>query len=138
MSTIKTLTLPRNKKDIQAFLGKINFLRRFIPNYFEIVKDIIDMLLKDHEVKWFVSSRHAFDQIKKAIFGAPTLANLDYAKPFSIFSFALEITLATLLLQKNEDSHDQPITFFSKVMRDVELKYEIIEKQAYALIQALK
>ena len=39
---------------------------------------------------------------------------------------------------KNEDSHDQPIAFFSKVMRDVQLKYEIIEKQAYALIQALK
>ena len=31
-----------------------------------------------------------------------------------------------ILLQKNEDSHDQPIAFFSKVMRDVELKYDII------------
>jgi len=44
VSAIKTLTLPRNKKDIQAFLGKINFLRRFIPNYAEIVKDITDIL----------------------------------------------------------------------------------------------
>lgn len=33
---------------------------------------------------------------------------------------------------------DQPIAFFSKVMRDAELKYDIIEKQAYDLIQALK
>jgi len=44
LSTIKTLTLPRNKKEIQAFLGKIIFLTRFIPNYAEIVKDITDML----------------------------------------------------------------------------------------------
>ena len=61
VSAIETLTLPRNKKEIQAFLGKINFLRRFIPNYAEIVKDITDMLQKDHEVKWTDSSRHAFN-----------------------------------------------------------------------------
>ena len=42
--SIETLALPRNRKEIQAFLGKINFLRRFIPNYAEIVKDIIVML----------------------------------------------------------------------------------------------
>ena len=138
VSAIETLTLPRNKKEIQAFLGKINFLRRSIPKYAKILKDITDMLRKDHEVKWTVSSRHAFDQIKKTISEAPTLASLDYTKPFNIISFASETTLATVLLQKNEDFHDQPITFFSKVMRDVKLKYDIIEKQAYALIQALK
>jgi len=138
VSSIETLTLPRNKKEIQAFLGKINFLRRFIPNYVEIVKDITDMLQKDHEVKWIASSRHAFEQIKKVISKAPTLASPDYTKPFSVFSFSSETTLVVALLQKNEDSHDQPIAFFSKVMRDVELKYDIIEKQVYALIQALK
>jgi len=138
VSIIQTLSLPRNKKEVQAFLGKINFLRRFIPNYAEIIKDITDMLKKGHEIKWTVSSRHAFDEIKKAIFEAPTLASPDYTKPFNIFSFASETTLVVVLLQKNEDSHDQPIAFFSKVTRDVGLKYDIIEKQAYALVQSLK
>ena len=44
VSAIQSLSLPRHKKEIQSFLGKINFLRRFIPNYAEIVKDITDML----------------------------------------------------------------------------------------------
>eukprot|EP00253_Pinus_taeda_P002864 PITA_02864 len=96
------------------------------------------MLRKDHEVKSTVSSRHAFDKIKKAISEAPTLANPDYTKPLSILSLTLEKTLVVVLLQKNEDSHDQPIAFFIKVMRDVKLKYDIIDKQVYALIQALK
>ena len=65
------------------------------------------------------------------------MASPDYTKPFSIFSFAFETTLAVVLLQKNEDYRDQPIAFFSKIMRDVKLKYDIIENQAYALIQAL-
>ena len=44
VSVIESLTLPRNKKEIQDFLGKINFLRRFTPIYAETVKDITDML----------------------------------------------------------------------------------------------
>jgi len=96
------------------------------------------MLRKDHEVKWTISSRYAFDKIKKAIFEAPTLASPDYTKPLSIFSFASETTLVVVLVQKNVDSHDQPIAFFSKVMRDVRIKYGIIENQVYTLIQALK
>lgn len=123
---------------MQTFLGKINFLRRFIPNYAEIVKDITDMPKKTNKVKWIVHARYAFDQIKKAIPEAPTLASPDYSSPFSIFSFASKTTLAIVLLQKNTNGDDQPIAFFSKVMRDVELRYDIIEKQVYALIQALK
>ena len=33
---------------------------------------------------------------------------------------------------------EQPIAFFSKMLRDGELKYDIMEKQAYALVKALK
>jgi hypothetical protein len=33
---------------------------------------------------------------------------------------------------------EQPIAFFSKALRDAELRYEIMEKQAYALVKALK
>jgi len=69
------LPLPRNKKEIQFFFEKIIFLRIFIPNYAEIVKDVTDMLKKNNEVKWTVSARFSFDKIKKAICEAPTLAS---------------------------------------------------------------
>jgi len=59
------------------------------------------MLQKDHEIKWTSSSRHSFEQIKRAISKAPTLANPDYAKPFNIFSFASKTTLVVIILQKN-------------------------------------
>jgi hypothetical protein len=44
VESIDTINIPRNVKEIQSFLGKINFLRRFIPNFAEIVKLITDML----------------------------------------------------------------------------------------------
>jgi hypothetical protein len=66
------------------------------------------------------------------------LASPDYTKEFQIFSFASEHTIATILLQKNEEGFEQPIAFFSKSLRDVELKYNILETKAYAMVKALK
>jgi hypothetical protein len=132
------LAIPRNVKEIQSFLGKINFLRIFVPNFAEIVKLITYMLKKNNEVKWTTEARAYFDHIKKVISEAPVLASPDYLKEFFIFSFASEHTLAAVLLQKNEEGYEQPITFFSKSLRDAELKYNIMEKQAYAMVKALK
>jgi hypothetical protein len=33
VEAIDTINIPRNVKEIQSFLGKINFLRGFIPNF---------------------------------------------------------------------------------------------------------
>jgi hypothetical protein len=44
VEAIDTINIPRNVKEIQSFLGKINFLRRFIPNFVEIIKLITYML----------------------------------------------------------------------------------------------
>jgi hypothetical protein len=55
-----------------------------------------------------------------------------------IFSFASENTIVVVLLQRNEQGYEQPISFFRKTLRDSELKYDIMEKQAYALVKALK
>ena len=103
------------------FLGRINFLRRFIPNYAEIVRHITNMLKKENEVKWSHESRDAFTRIKQEFAEAPVLAGPDYKKPFMIFSFASPHTIAGVLLQKNEEGYEQPIAFFSQVLYDAEL-----------------
>ena len=59
---------------------------------------------------------------------APTLISPDYNKSFYIFSFASYDIVATVLLQKDDEGLDHPIAFFSKTLRDAELKYDPIEK----------
>jgi hypothetical protein len=46
--------------------------------------------------------------------------------------------LAAVLLQKNVEGLENPTAFFNKALRDVELKYDIMDKQAYALVKSLK
>ena len=62
----------------------------------------------------------------------------DFLKDFLTFSFASQDTTVVVLLQKNADGLEQPIAFFSKTLRDSELKYSTPEKQAYALVKTLK
>jgi hypothetical protein len=138
VEAINTINIPRNVKEIHSFLGKIIFLRRFIPNFAKIMKLITDMLKKNSEVKWTAEAKAMFAHIKKVISEAPVLASPDYIKYFLIFSFTFEHTITVVLLQKNEEGFEQPIAFFSKSLRDIELKYNIMENKAYAMVKVLK
>jgi hypothetical protein len=138
IEAIDTINIPRNKKEIHSFLGKINFLRRFIPNFVEIVKLITDMLKKDSEMKWTTGAKASFEGVNKSISEAPLFASPYYTKELLIFSFASEHTIAVVLLQKKEEGFEQSIAFFCKSLKDVELRYDILEKQAYAMVKALK
>jgi hypothetical protein len=137
VEVIQTLSLPRSKKEVQSFLGKINFLRRFISNFVELVKYITTMMRKGNEFKWNIEPQNYFDQIKKALIEAPVLINPDY-NDFLIFSFASFDIVASVLLQKSTEGLEKPISFFSRALRDAEIKYDIMENNAYALVEALK
>jgi hypothetical protein len=138
VEAIQNLSLPKSRKEVQAFLGKINFLRRFVSNFLELVKHITTMLRKGNEVKWAAKPREYFVQIKRALNQAPILINSDYSKEFLVFSFSSFDTVAVVLLQKNEEGREKPISFFDKLLRDAKIRYEIMKKQAYALVKALK
>jgi hypothetical protein len=90
-------------------------LRRFIPNFAEVVKDLTDMLKKDSEVKWSSEARYSFDQIKKSLGEAPVLISPDYSKEFLIFSFSSDNTIVAVLLQRNEEKKNNQLHFSAKV-----------------------
>ena len=138
VAAIQKIGMPRNKKEIQSFLGKVNFLRRFITNFAEVVKYVNNMLKKDNCFEWYIEAKQSFTDIKIALSEAPMLVSPNFDKYFMIFSFASEHTIAGVLLQKNEQNEEQPIALYNKTLRDSTVKYNIMEKQAYASVKALK
>jgi hypothetical protein len=138
VEAIWSLSFPRSKKEVQYFLGKINFLRRFISNFIELVNHITTMLRKGNEVKWTTESRNYFGQIKRDLIEAHFLIIPNYSKEFLIFYFSSSDTLAIFLLQKNTEGLEKPISFFSRALRDVKMRYDIMEKHAYYLVKSLK
>jgi hypothetical protein len=138
IEAILKLEHPRNLKELQSFIGKINFLRRFILNLAKLLRNITNMLKKDVKIKWDSESRQSFEQVKQALTEAPVLISPDFTKDFYLFSFASEHIIAVVLLQKNNEGYEYPIAFFSKALRDAARNYKIMEKQAFALVEAIK
>ena len=65
VKAILKIIFPRSNKDVQSFIGKINFMRWFIPNFVESIKHITPMLRKYQEVKWTTEARNSFEKIKQ-------------------------------------------------------------------------
>jgi hypothetical protein len=58
---------------MQSFFGKINFVRKFMPDFAETVKPLQKMICKDAYFKWDEKWKDAFNNIKTAISQAPVL-----------------------------------------------------------------
>jgi hypothetical protein len=80
IKSISQLPLPHNKKNMQYFFGRINFVRQFTPNFVEIVKPLQRMIHKDVEFKWTDEGKEYFKTIKTSISQALILHNLDFNK----------------------------------------------------------
>lgn len=88
MEAIQKIDFPRSKKEIQAFNSKMNFLRRFVPNLVEYLREITNILKKDSVVKWTEEAIKSFNLVKLALSSAPILISPDYSQDFILFSFA--------------------------------------------------
>lgn len=122
---IQQIDIPRNKKEIQSFNGKVSFLHRFVPSLAEHLMEIKNMLKKDSVVKWTEEAVNYFNLVKLALSSAQILINPDYTQDFILFSFASDHTMVVVLMQKR-DQLEKPISFFSQNIRDVALKYNNI------------
>lgn len=96
------------------------------------------MLRKGNEIKWTREARQYFSKIKTTLAQASMLISPNFEKDFQIYSFNSEHTIASVLLQKNEEGFEYPIAFYSKTLRDAPLRYNIMETQAFYLIMTLK
>lgn len=96
------------------------------------------MMSEKQAFKWNEEGKKEFESIKEAIGHAPILVNPYFKKDFIIYCYASEHTLSGILLQKNEDNEEVPIYFMSVPLKKHELKYSLMEKQAYAVVKAVK
>ncbi|KAH9307169.1 hypothetical protein KI387_043841 [Taxus chinensis] len=138
VQAIQQIPLPTSKKGVHSFFGKINFLRRFIPDFAELTLNISQMMKGKQTFGWSSEGKESFEGIKKAIAKTPVLACPDFSKDFIIYCYTTDNTLAAVLTQEDSDGHELPIAFMSYILKDHELKYTMMEKHAFAVVKAVK
>ena len=67
ISLILKWLISNNIKDIQFFLGFINFNKQFIKNYSRIIEFLTKLTCKDLSFKWQKDQEQAFQRLKDLI-----------------------------------------------------------------------
>uniref|UniRef100_A0A2N9HKR9 Uncharacterized protein n=1 Tax=Fagus sylvatica TaxID=28930 RepID=A0A2N9HKR9_FAGSY len=128
---------PRTEKEIRGFLGRIQYISRFIAQLTTICEPMFKLLKKDVPVKWNNQCQVAFDRIKNYLLNPPILMPPLQDKPLLLYLSTTDTAMGALLAQYIEESRkENAIYYLSKKMTEGETKYSTLEKTCVALVWA--
>src|SRR5260221_1274550 len=129
---------PVKVKDIQSFIGFMNFYWRFIHNFSTIAHPLHALTQKSKDWSWGAAEQQAFDALKSAVTSAPTLAFPSKSGPFRLECDASNFATGAVLSQQQEDGLFHLIGFMSKSFSDMERNYQIHDNEMLEIMRALE
>ena len=109
--------------------------RRFVKNYASLAAPISDCLKKTAK---FVLTEAAKETLKEALTSAPVLIHPDFRKRFFIQCDASYFGVGAVLFQKDEETNERPIAFFSQKLNSCQTNYSVTEKECLGAVLAMK
>jgi len=133
LQTVQDFKAPSNKKELQSFLGFLNFYRRFIDKFAHIIEPMIELVRKDK--RWFWSDQHqkAFEKAKSAFLQEVTIAFPDFSQPFYLNTDASTAAIGGELYQVI-NGHRYTLGYASRTLKPAETRYTTTEQEALAIV----
>ena len=132
-SEIADLPSPTGVKDLQRFLGMVQYLAPFIPNLSDKTSILRGLIKKDTPWDWTPMHQSAFQAIKDEICNTVTLSYFNPAHETRIQVDASMKGLGAALIQI-EDGREKVIAFASKALSPTEERYANIEREMLAVV----
>ena len=101
-------------KDVHSFLGFANYYRRFIGDYSNIARPLIDLTKKEKQWNWTTSCQIAFNKLKEEFAKELVLTLPDLDKPFTIATDASKDASGGILLQADSNGEWHPCSYLSQ------------------------
>ena len=138
LDDIASWPTPTKVKDVHSFLGFANFYRRFIPDYSNIARPLINLTKKNLNWNWFPSCQTSFDSLKRLFLLKPVLHLPDLSAPFAIATDASKYVSGAILLQTDPNGDWHPCSYLSQSFSPAERNYDIYDQELLTVIRALK
>ena len=129
---------PCKVKNIQSFLGFMNFYHRFIFNYSDIVVPLTRLTRKDAPWNFSKDCRRSFNRLKEAFTTAPILTHNQPGAPITVETDASDYAIAGILSITCSDGKIQPVAFYSHTLTAPKLNYDTHDKELLAIFEAFK
>ena len=133
VNAIQEMPLPQSKKQVQSFIGMVNYLSKFSAHLSELAEPIRELAKERVPFNWGPEHDEAFSLIKKELTAAPILAYYNPKKPMVLQTDASCKGLGACLLQ-----NEKPVYFASKVLTEMQKGYVAIELESLAVAWAME
>lgn len=138
LTNIQNWPIPQTGKDIQRFLGVINYFREHIPNVSTITAPLDELRNQDklHSL-WTDCHTDAFNALQNILTSTPILRypNLDH--PFSVATDASNVGIGAVLYQVI-DGETRHISFMARSLSKSQRNYSTTKRELLAVVYALE
>src|SRR5258707_1885037 len=117
---------PMKVKEVQSFLGFVNFYWKFICNFSDITHSLYALTCKTQQWVWSSVKQEVFDTLKEAVTSAPVLTFPSQSGHFCLKCDASNFATSAVLSQEQADGTHWPVTFMSKGFSNVECNYQML------------
>ena len=129
IAAIVNMPVPKNKAELQVFLGMVNYLSKFSATIPPAVAPLRALLKKNTSFVWGAQEEKAFAETKTAVTHSETLSYFDPTVKVELEVDASMDGLGAALFQNGK-----PVAFASKALTPIERNYAQIEKELYAIV----
>ena len=139
IETIANYKIPVNSEQLASFLELARYNRKFISNFGTIARPLSSQTKKNKKepLVWGEPEQIAFETLRKALISPPILAFPNFDVSFQIFTDASNYGIGAILSQI-QNGQEVVIAYQSRHLKPSEVKYATIEKEALAVIYAIK
>ncbi|GFX59079.1 retrovirus-related Pol polyprotein from transposon 17.6 [Trichonephila clavipes] len=116
----------------QVVEGSVQTFRHILP-LTELTKNRVPNI-----IPWNEAAEQAFTKLKAQLVKAASLYTPNLSKPYQLYTDASATAIGACLSQNDENGKENPIAFFSKKLTETQTRWATIEREAYAVIEALK
>ncbi|GFU63473.1 retrovirus-related Pol polyprotein from transposon 17.6 [Trichonephila clavipes] len=139
----ETPTVPAAEKNDEALdRVKLDYLskKQYIPNFAKISLPLTELTKKKvpNEIPWSKEAENVFKELKTVLCGITELQVSDIEKLYYLHTDASQTAVGCCLGQLDGEDNVHPIAFGSQKLNPSQQKWSTIEREAYAIIWALK
>ena len=134
---ILNFPIPKNKKELERFIGLASYYRKFIPNFAKRANNLNKLKHKDIEFNFDEKCLAQFKDIVQNLSSYPLIAHPNNAKPFILHTDASSEGLGACLSQLNDKLEEKPVAYISRTLNKAELNYSTTEKEMLEAVWAM-
>ena len=140
---------PKDLKELRGFIAFCSYVRRHIPSFSKLMYPLLELMKmvakpdfkQPFDTAWKKEHQLAFKRLIHIITTAPCLKKIDYSKQLHLFVDASDNYIGNVLGQYYEDKNGRsifhPCRYGSRVLTDVEKRYNTSEKESLSLSWSL-